>query len=183
MIEVKFDEAKLREATVILDGIKNAMPKAISRAINRAMTAAKTEASKQARQEYIIKAAGIKATFTTRKATSSKLLGEVKSTGKTIKLGDFYAKQGKKGLIAKVKKGSTSQKISGAFIGTSHKGFTGVMKRQTSASYPLEVLYGPSIPQMLGSPKISEQIQTRAAEMLNDRLEHEINNIFKGYGG
>ena len=52
-----------------------------------------------------------------------------------------------------------------------------VLQRTTDSSYPIKVLYGLSIPQMVGSKKIGEKIEDRAVEILDSRVQHEIDRL------
>lgn len=183
MIEIKFDERLLAQAETILSAIPDGTRKACARAINRSLTAANTQTSKGARAEYLVKADAVKATIQNTKATASFLTGVFKSTGNVIKLGDFRARQGKNALTAAVKRGTGSKKIANAFIATAHSGFRGVLQRENSAAYPLKPLYGPSVPQMIGNEKVHSVVEKRAYEVLNQRLEHEIDALISGYGG
>jgi hypothetical protein len=40
--------------------------------------------------------------------------------------------------------------------------------------YPVEGLYGPSVPQMFGNPDVLDAMQERGAEVFENRLAHEI---------
>lgn len=60
---------------------------------------------------------------------------------------------------------------------------TGVFERETSKRFPVDELMGLSAAQMVGNEKIVQELQEEAQEVINERLEHEIERILNGYGG
>ena len=51
----------------------------------------------------------------------------------------------------------------------------------SNASLPISKLAGPSTPQMLGSPSVTEFIAKKMLERMDKNLEHEIDAFLKGY--
>ena len=60
---------------------------------------------------------------------------------------------------------------------------TGVFERETSQRFPVDELMGLSAAQMVGNERIVQELQEEAQEVINERLEHEIERILNGYGG
>ena len=56
-----------------------------------------------------------------------------------------------------------------------------VLRRVGAARYPIEVLHGPSVPQMAGNVNVEPRIRTKVQEKLEERMEHEVDAILRGY--
>jgi len=195
MIELTAEQ--LARAEAALSHIPGAAQKAAAAAINRAAQSAMTAASKAARENYYVKHSDVLNTMKLYRATPADLSAMVVSRGHLLALSKFRVtpknpnpakaakarwKKGKASpLVARVRKGEGGS-IPGAFVARVESGHVGVFRRTTKAKYPVEHLYGPAIPQMLGSRSVSEAVETRAKEQLETRLEHEINRILEGYG-
>lgn len=46
--------------------------------------------------------------------------------------------------------------------------------RVGKSRYPVEGLYGPSVPQLYGNPEVMDIMQERGGQVFESRLEHEI---------
>ena len=46
--------------------------------------------------------------------------------------------------------------------------------RTTKKRYPIEVHYGPAVPQLLGVESVQRTVEAVAQQRLDDRLEHEL---------
>ena len=182
MIDIQIDEEQVKICQGLLARTPSKLIRASANAVNRAITAGKAVASKAARDEYVVKAAAVKSTLKTTKASSSYPTGVLTSTGSPILLGNFQTRQGSRALTARVKRGTSMQKVAWAFKRTTHSGFYGPLQRRyQKLSYPLKVLYGPSVPQMLGNHNVEAVIEARVRTVLAERLDHEVDAVLKGY--
>lgn len=177
---IQFDENQLRRAQEILRHVPNKIPQAVASAINRATESARTAAVKKAREDYIIQAGRVRETIDISKASSSNLSARVRARGRPRALTYFKTnpkapKKMPRGsqLFAQVKR-SGGGTIKGAFVAKMRSGHVGVFNRSGSR---LVQRYGPSVPQMLESQTVSKFVQNKAVEVLDKRLEHEINRI------
>ena len=72
-----------------------------------------------------------------------------------------------------------------AFVARMKSGHVGIYERTggmtSNDKDEVEELFGPSVPQMLGSPAVAEKLSKEAMEKFEDRLEHEINAILNGW--
>ena len=183
MINIRAEH--IERADALLRHIPGAAPKAMARAINRAAESARTEAARKAREEYYIKHKDIIDTIKLRRATPGDLSAEVVSTGSVIPLTKFRVTpkspqpKRKAPLIARVKRGAGGP-ITGAFVARLSSGHVGVFNRVSKARLPIVQRYGPSVPQMLGSPTVTGWVEQKAAETLEKRLDHEINRVLEG---
>jgi len=181
---ITIDAIKFKEVEQALGEYKNKAPIALSRAINRAASNAKTNASKKAREQYNIKAKDINATIKITKANKGSLGAIVKSTGERIPLIKFKVspsnpkpKNPPKVLRVEVKKGGLKE-IVGAFV--SNVNGNKVFIRTSSARLPIQQLFGPAVPQMLGSNSIKEFVENEATKTFDQRLDHEIQRMLGG---
>jgi hypothetical protein len=126
----------------------------------------------------------VKKTIKTKKANANSLTAGFISAGNAIPLINFKtnpkrvpAKKPKILLQAGVLRSGGLGSIKNAFVNKTKSGKIHVLQRTTDSSYPIKVLYGLSIPQMVGSKKIGEKIEDRAVEILDSRIQHEIDRL------
>jgi len=171
------------------------IPDATRNAINRALIATRTAASKHIREEYNVAAGEIRATFRLQRATSDRLEGLAISRGFRIPLSRFRASQTKRGVTVNVKKSTGRRLLSRTFFGSgslpSSRLFrrTGEPKRRpTKGTYagrmtrdgrpylrePIKQLFGPSIPHMLATIGVQQQVLARAEEVYTSTLANEL---------
>ena len=62
-------------------------------------------------------------------------------------------------------------------------GHVGVFERKTQKRFPVEEIMGLSAAQMIGNENIIAGLEAEAQEIVNERLEHEIDRLLNGYGG
>lgn len=151
----------------------------LSRAINRAATNAKSNMSKKVREEYVVKASDVKKTINISKATSSNPSATVKSTGNRLDLVDFKLTpknlfKGQNNYSVQVHKSGGLKKVPG-FAAASNK--WGLFMRAGAKQYPIKRLMGPSVPQMIGHESVITWIEQEASSMLNQRVQHELEQV------
>ena len=182
MIEVNivFDKKKMEMAQAMLSGIKNGFPKAVSRAINRTATATNVLASKLIKKEYTIKN-GTKGLVT--KANTGMLAGNINFKGRPRLLHNFSMGITKKGISVRVKRSSGRRLIPRTFIRPLVvSNAPGVLQRKKGAPrYPIEVLHGPSLPQMAGNVNVQPEVEKFIQKKMDERLNHEVDALLKGF--
>lgn len=178
MISIKAEN--LEYARMLLGDAPKQIHWAAVRAINRAVTTVRANASKKIRQNYTIKAPDIKKTFSVKRANGRSLHGAVVSRGRPPLLTAFDVRAYKRGPVGvKIRKQGDIKRVPGLFLGTSRTGYVGAMQRtQLHARYPLRIPYGPSVPQMFGSPDVVGELATLAQATLNQRFLHEVEYRF-----
>jgi hypothetical protein len=179
MIEIT--AKNIKEVEERLGSFRNKAPLAISWALNRAADNVKTNAAKKAREEYEIKAKDIKDTLRIIKANKNSLSAEVRSKGARIPLIKFKVRPNEprpsnppKILRVAVKKTGLKGLV-GAFVADING--NKVFKRKTRSRLPIEQLFGPAVPQMLGNPEVKKYIENEAMKVYYKRLDHEIDHI------
>ena len=188
MIEI--NASALQQAEKLLQGIPGAAKKAALTAVKKTVRGAKRDAVQKVRERYTIKPAYINRTMSFINDDGS--FG-FRSKGRVNDLAYFKhspagvpKRRPAKGkyLYSQVVKGEGGT-IAHAFLAKMKSGHVGVFQREghgaNSASLPIEKLSGPSVPQMLGSPTVSEFIQKRMEERLAVNVEHEVNAFLMGY--
>ncbi|KAB8126910.1 hypothetical protein F9U64_19000 [Gracilibacillus oryzae] len=158
------------------------MPMVVARSINRAAESARTQGSKFVRETYRIKNRSALDKIKIKKAFPSELMADINVNGRTLSVSNFHVRANQpfpnRGRYAtvRVKKGSGG-KVPGSFVLTTSSGYTNVFTRVSKARYPLKSLHGPSLPQMLGGEEGIEVMESKATEVLDQRLDHEINRL------
>ena len=183
MIEI--DSGKIKEAEELLKDVQNGTQRAVYNAINRGLSSAKTQSTKYVKENYNIKSSNIKENIdaTVKRANKSNMVGTIDFSGHSIPLIQFKVSPStpKKGVVkASVKKGSNA-KLLHAYIADLGKG-TGVFERMTKERNSSKELYGLSVPTMLGNENVYKQLEDKTVEVVNARLDHEIERILNGYG-
>lgn len=179
-VRIVVDDVALQEVEQKLGQFSDKAPNAIASALNRSVTNISSNVTKEVRKDYNIKAAEVKSTLKTFKASRSKLAAEVKSSGKTIGLDKFKVSpktvnpKRKSQLKIAVKKDGV-KRILGAFIANLNG--IKVFKRDTKKRLPISRKFGPSVPQMVGSERVAEKVNAQARITYETRLDHEINRI------
>lgn len=189
MIEV--DARGIEQAQELLKDIPGASKKAVSTALRKSLQNAKKEAVKKVRERYTIRKAGY--VSRTIKMKVENMTGILSSKGPVNDLSYFKTnpktvpkRRPPKGkyLYSQVVKGQGGT-IAHAFLAKMKSGHVGVFQRAghgaSNASLPISKLSGPSTPQMLGSPSVTEFIAKKMLERMDKNLEHEIDAFLKGY--
>ena len=189
MIEV--DARGIEQAQELLKDIPGATKKAVSTALRKSLRNAKKEAVKKVRERYTIRKAGY--VSRTIKMKVENMTGILSSKGPVNDLSYFKTnpktvpkRRPPKGkyLYSQVVKGQGGT-IAHAFLARMKSGHVGVFLRAghvaSNASLPISKLAGPSTPQMLGSPSVTEFIAKKMLERMDKNLEHEIDAFLKGY--
>ena len=189
MIEV--DARGIEQAQELLKDIPGATKNAVSSALRKCLQNAKKEAVKKVRERYTIRKAGY--VSRTIKMKVENMTGILSSKGPVNDLSYFKTnpktvpkRRPPKGkyLYSQVVKGQGGT-IAHAFLARMKSGHVGVFQRAghgaSNASLPISKLAGPSTPQMLGSPSVTEFIAKKMLERMDKNLEHEIDAFLKGY--
>lgn len=203
MIEVSAEAIERVER--ILAGVPKGAERALSNAINRGLSRVKTGATKRVKEVYTVQSSAFHEATNTKieKASTGNIAGYVHFSGCKIPLYKFQVTPkatgtGKQVKAAVMKGGGTA--FEEAFIaqmGTGHLGVfertgeQGIVSRLSKAknkigtkhTEKIEEKMGLSAAQMIGNIKVLDTIEKEAQEVINERLEHEIERILNGYGG
>lgn len=183
---IAIDHALLKDVQKRLGDMEKKAPQVVSSALNRALNNVVTNINREVRSRYNLKARDVKETLSKTRATRADLEAIVKSRGTLIPLDKFKvspkkpAPKRKSPIKVAVKKGSLKP-IKGAFVADING--PKVFRRQTEERLPIDRLFGPSVPQMLGNEEIRNRVNEEGRETFYRRLDHEVNRILdKGAG-
>ena len=191
MIEVS--EQTMNRIHTLLSGIEGAKGKILRPAFGRAMQAGKTEAKRQALSTYHVKASDFneKTRIVYKGITDNadEIIGTVDFSGYPIKLIKYHVTPNtptkkKKAPSANVLRENSPVKFdrkNDVFVqqmGTDH---IGIFKREESGK--IKELYGPSGPRMVENEEVMQAITQKVHEVINQRIDHEINRLLNQNGG
>lgn len=151
--------------------------RAAKAAVKRAVTAARTAAAKEIRKDYTVKSAEVKINIRHKvTVTPEGICGAVIGEGARLKLDKFKVfRNARSPMSVKVLKRKRAAKMRGLFFGHTTKGDEAPFLRTTKNRKPINMLYGPSLPEMMQNKDVLEFMAGVAQETLNKRFEHEIN--------
>lgn len=174
----------VKQAENLLSHVNGGAAQALSRALNRAVHSARANAVRGVRDEYTAKAGDVRKSIRLKMSKPNDLQAEVNSSGSPLSLSSFDVKPKtvngarRSPIRVGVRKGS-AVKMGRAFVarvgGNLH-----VFERVGKARLPIEKKFGPSVPQMMGNPRLVEYIADRARKDIDKRLNHEIGRLIDG---
>ena len=186
MIDLEISADDLKKAGERLAGIKDGIPRAMMRAINRTVKAAQTIEVKAVQDEADIPPKKIKATISFKYARLADLNGETVSKGYRLPLIYFdpkpkqvTKKRPAGGVSAVTSKRRGRETFEGSFIGHWPKGARNVLERSGAERFPIQIVRGPSVPEVLEERGVSETVERVARERLILRFNHEVNFLLK----
>lgn len=169
-IDIQVDKRQMKRVSRQLAGAPRALPKILARAVNRTAIGSRAEMVKQIRGDADLKAGRIRKGIKLRRARYSTLTATLSLDPVRIGLVNFAARQTKKGVSYKVRKGEGRNKIEGAWIMTAN-GVKGVFTRGDDGNVIL--LRGPSI----------GHVFTNAGTILRDVQKKSAKRLFKEIDG
>ncbi len=161
--------------------------KALARAVNRVTTTLQGRVVRVIAKQSSIKTAVVRRSIRrelVKPGSNQALEGKIIATGRPIPLDEFNARQFSFGVKAKV--WGRVQRFPGTFIfaGTYRSGNPvgngHVFHRTTRDSHPIEVLYGPSVPEEMVKDESAKVFQSTVALMLPVRVAHEVGRLLPG---
>ena len=210
-IYANFDGESVERARMLLAGIPGGVTKAVKSALPRAASALKTESTKAIRERYDISTANIRArenitvkTFNGTRAlvsfigkkiplyryngTTPKFPTVDKSkTIRTIVAGQFLPVHPGAAASAHQLKGTSVKRFENAFVAKMESGHIGIFERTggitSGGNNEIKELQGSSVPQMLGSKEVQDELVNKASQKFEERMEHEIMRIMNGWSG
>jgi hypothetical protein len=202
MIEVS--EQSINKIHALLAGIQDADEKVLKPAITRGLMAGKTAAGREIRRTYHISAEELgKRGFMKYENPVKKdggIIGTLMYSGAVIPLIKFKVspQTPKNGVTpsAAVLKASSLVSFSGeknVFVGQTQAGHTGVFQREEGKystkrgtgknkhTESIRQLYAPPAPKMMGNEQVIQAVEDRVNEVINQRIDHEIERLLNNY--
>lgn len=175
-------DVNMTPAFTALSEIPGAAENAASRAINRALAGARTDATKAAGSTYTIKRQDIRKTYRIERASKKELQGRLLSVGR--RLGFFHYRvrpvtdttgNKRRPVRVEIRKGSPFY-VTDGFVWRGK-----VMQRDGPKRMPIHKMDGPAPPQLLASPALAASVTEKMQSRFEQRLEHEVAAILKGF--
>lgn len=152
LVEIKFDERKLKAVERQVRGIPGGMKRIMPRAINRTATTARARTARKIAGQVKVKVSTAKKGVSIIKARQDRWRATLRITSRRIPLIQFGARQTQKGVSYQISKSTGRKSIKSAFIQTmpitgaaQEYGHRGVFMRKGKARFPIRELFGPSI--------------------------------------
>lgn len=191
-VHVDIDEVQMKAIKKRLGELESKAPTVLARAANRAIKTARKETWDTIKTRYFVKQKDLyRSLKITKNAYPSDPSAKMESKGSAMLLTEFKvkstkrAKRKKRGgyspdvFMAGVKMAGGVKPLSGnpKPFGTGH-GHLAV--RESGRSWPIRLLYGPAVPSMIKNEEVIGRVKEAAMEMLQKRIDAEINNILQG---
>lgn len=187
---IYIDTKELKKIAIELSKFPNTIKKATIPALNRTLDHVVAKTAKEVSSNYSVKQKDVKTTMKKHKASGSDLHAYVESSGKSIALQKFPHTPTKYSKKAKAVKVSVIKSKGKVEIGGNPKSFvqqmtntTGIWRRKNRSRKSVVLLRSLSIPQMISNDKVIKNVQQSANEMLQKRIEHEVNRQLEKAGG
>lgn len=204
MIEIK--QQSLDKIHALLTGVQDADKKVLKPALARGLMAGKAQASRGVRETYHISPSDFNRYGFLRiqnvGAAGGGLLGSLEYSGGVIPLIRFKTTpnkpKGKATPAAAVLKANAPvpfNQRNDTFIAQMKSGHIGVFSRQSGKysskrgggqnkhTEALKELQSPAVPKQVGNEKVMKTIEDRVSEVIEKRIDHEIERILNKYGG
>lgn len=181
---------QIERVNLILSGVPGGIEKALSSTIRRANNTVRSETLKGITTVYAITRQNVRAETTIKVRTQSSdggIVGTVLLAGHKIPLYRFNVSPTipiqRATVSAAVLAGNGRTPFQDAFIARMQSGHTDMFERDGSKRLPISEFMGPSTAQMAGNSIVLADVEEKAQEVINKRVEHEITRILNGYGG
>lgn len=187
---ISLTDEQIKRAVKLLEHLPGEAQKVMASAMNRAIEGARTAASKAVRGEYRVSSERVKKTMTLRRATAAQLTAEVRSVERRPSLFQYAPRPaaagtggaGKPTLRVGVKRSGGRKPLKGAFIVRLGPAGLHVASRTGKKRMPIEVHYGPAVPQLLGVESVKRHVEAVAQQRLDARLDHDIGRAIDAAG-
>ncbi len=174
-IQIKIDEASLKEAQRILRTAPRAFPRVMRRAINRTVDMAATDLKRRTADQINLPKGEVSKGIGKRKASYANLSGAVYAKSHRPALTKFKGtRQLKRGVKYRIGAEGFKMILHG-FIATMTSGHRGVFLRKDIARLPIKELKGPSIWKVISNtPGLLTAANQKAAKNLSKQVNDYI---------
>lgn len=189
MIEVS--EQTIDKIHAILAGIQDADKKVLKPAMTRGLMAGKTAAGKAVRLTYHISASDFSSRgymkYNGVSQGNGGIIGSIEYSGGVIPLMKFKVtptipKKNATPMAAVIKTNSlvAFDRKKDVHVLKMKSGYIGIYKGENGK---LKELYSPSVPKMVGNDTVMQTVENRVNEVINQRIDHEIERLLSRNGG
>lgn len=198
MIEVS--EQTIDKIHAILAGIQDADKKVLKPAMTRGLMAGKTAAGKAVRQTYHISASDFSSRgymkYNGVSQGNGGIIGSIEYSGGVIPLIRFKVSPSRpknrvtpSAAVLKASSLTSFNRQNNVFVAQMKSGHIGIMERQKGTvstkigKEKLKELLSPAVPQMVGNDTVMQTVENRVNEVINQRIDHEIERLLSRNGG
>lgn len=210
MIDVDISKETADRMHAVLEGMGLAEEKVLKPALARGLSAGKTAFNKQIKTVYNIEPNRLStqyAQFGYKNVSTEgdKIIGSIEFSGGVIPLYKFEVSPteakygtGRKTVMSSVMRGGGAEAINNGFIAEMGNGYVGVFERKgtwrrktrptqtgrnTENNEKIKELFGPSLARMAENTVVLQTVEDRVNEVINKRIEHEIERLLSKNGG
>lgn len=156
----------------------------IRRSLNRTIRGVRTAASSEFRSEFNAKKRDVDRRLKVRLARGLDTEAALQVTASAMPMVAFGARQTKRGVSVRIRKGGGRQRFRHAFIARMPSGHRGVFERRTPSTHrlPIDELFSTAPVQYLDRPAVVGRLGDVARERLVRELNHEIQRRARARG-
>lgn len=153
----------------------------MARSINRALTAGRVQAAREVVKDYAVRQKQVNEKARISKTNAGHLEASITFAGPALNIADFKVSPNKPQpekrpvLRAMIGKQHGQKPYRGAFLIPVRTGTYKAFRRVGKDRLPIQPVYGPSIPSLIGADRVRAAVQDRIREVVITRLDHEIN--------
>lgn len=154
---------------------RQAIPTAAQQALNRTVRTVRTKATREISKDTSIKQKEVRGRLRIRNASKGRLKASLTADRYTPNLGEFAARQGRHGVIAKA--WGQRRAYRGTFLTPRHK----AVKRLGRARFPLEPVFGPNLRGAFLEKRIVRLMRKTASERFRIEFERSLKNQLRRF--
>ena len=175
-INIRYDGSDLLRFADAMRDFGDELPAACARALNRTGDMVATQMGRTLAEETGLGVRDIRSDFEIEKASPDNLECTVTVPSRQTTLGEFDPRETKKGVSARP--WGERRVFPGSFEVRDQ-----VYHRLGKERYPIAPLYGPNVAKEAARGATPDVIQETVAEVLPERLAHEVGRVMKRRGG
>ena len=191
MVDITVPNTTIDRLHAILSGFGNVDKKVLKPALERGLSAGRVTFNKQIMTVYSVSSETISRysllKYKKVEMNNGELIGSIEYSGTPVPLIKFNVTPqeptyGKTPVLAAEKIGEGPTEFVRAFTAQMPNGHIGVYEREGNPNYPIKQLYGSSVPRMAENAVVIKTVEDRVNEVINKRMEHELNRLLNGGG-
>lgn len=171
-VRIRLDDAEARRGLRRLD--RELRGRIRTRALNRTLTGLRTDVDRTIRGTLNLKARDVRKDIRVRRARPGGDEASVVVAGRAAPLSRFGARQTRRGVSVKVRKGGARVRFRHAFLVKFASGRLAAVERRGIGRLPIDQLFSTAPVQLLDDEQIIRRLGARALDRYARELDHEI---------
>lgn len=178
MLEICYDDKKLKNLQRALAEVPRALPKVMSRGLNRTASSARTQVGRSLSKRVGLRVKDVRQRVILKKASYNKWRSAISISDKKIPLMSLKARQTRRGVTYRDIATRKRVLVRHAFIATMPSGHTGVFRRETSQRLPIKELMGPSLFNVfVNAQEEAQRIYNESMQRLEKNIDDQVKLI------